>query len=228
MAIYLSASSIKDFIKCSQMVLYRVTKPFPVEKSKDMLLGEVMHSVIERGWRDRDTALTILEEQRNLHKLNKTDMGTLSFYTDIFFLNFRHLLYEEDSVEYQFKIPLHDNVYLVGKMDRISRGNVFDWKTGSKLPKTINNDVQCMIYDFAYREIFKKEPSSVCLAGLADGRLVPFSRNEFMYKELFTKVIPRMIKTMKNDAYERVGMFNHSCYRCQYKSGCLGNMEVSE
>ena len=111
-------------------------------------------------------------------------------------------------------------------MDRISNGNVYDWKTGGKLPKSLSNNVQCIIYDFAYRSIFNKSASSVCLASLADGRLVPFVRNELFYREVFERIIPRMIKTLRSDSFERTGMFNHSCFRCQFKQGCLGDVNV--
>jgi len=210
------------------MVEYRIKKPFPVVQTKEMILGSAVHSVFEKGWKDRDTALQVMKEEIEKYKMTKADANNLAFYTDIFFLNFRHMLYDDDQIEYSFKIPLHDNVFLVGKMDRISRGNIFDWKSGGKLPKSLSNDVQCMIYDFAYRSIFEKEPSSVCLVGLGEARLVPFVKNELFYRELFTKIIPRMVKTIKNESYEKLGMFNHSCFRCQYKNGCLGKAEVDE
>lgn len=228
MSIYISASSIKEFIQCPQKVLYRITKPFPVLESKEMVIGKAVHSIFEKGWTDREKALEVMKQEIDRYKLGKADATNLSFYVDLFFLNFRHMLHEDDQIEYSFKIPIQDNVFLVGKMDRISRGNIFDWKSGGKLPKSISNDVQCMIYDFAYRAIFNKEPSSVCLVGLGEGRLVPFTKNEVFYRELFTSIIPRMIKTIKSESYERLGMFNHGCFRCQYKQGCLGKVEVDE
>ena len=71
MSIYLSASSIADFIKCSKMVEYRIKKPFPEVKSREMILGTIMHSVIEKGWEDRDKALELLQTECDVHKLPK-------------------------------------------------------------------------------------------------------------------------------------------------------------
>jgi hypothetical protein len=226
MSIYLSASSIKDFISCSKKVEYRYKKPFPEVVSKAMLLGKIAHYIFEAGWKDRDLANSILVEQADKHKLLKADRTTLSFYIDMFFLNFQPALRDDDLIEHQFKIPLHDDVYLVGKIDRISNGNVYDWKTGSRVSKSLSNDIQCIVYDFAYRSLFNKTASGVCLGILAKGQLVPFVRDELYYREVFSNIIPRMIKTIKADNFERTGMFNHSCYWCQYKEGCLGNRKV--
>jgi hypothetical protein len=30
-----------------------------------------------------------------------------------------------------------------------------------------------------------------------------------------------MIKSIKHEEYGKLGMFNHSCFRCAYKEGCL-------
>ncbi len=222
MSIYLSASSIKDFIACPQKVLYRRTKPFPEVRSKAMIMGEIAHQAIEKGWRNRDTAYAIVKELCKENSLAKADRVSLEFYMDIFFLNFKGLLSETDLIEYNFKIGLYDDVFLVGKIDRISKGNLYDWKTGGKISNKLSNDVQCIIYEYAYKKIFNKEPASICLASLAKGELVPYSRDEMYIGELFGKIVPRMIKTIKNETYDKQGMFNHSCFNCPYRIGCLG------
>lgn len=222
MSIYLSASSIKDFISCPQKVLYRRTKPFPEVKSRAMIVGEIAHKAIEVGWSNKKLAYKVIEDGIEREGLSSKDRVDLQFYVDIFHLNFRHLLSKEDLVEYNFKISLYDDVFIVGKIDRISNGNLFDWKTGAKIATRLEGDVQCIIYDFAYRKIFGKEPASICLGALAKGELIPYRRDEFYVKELFDRVIPRMIKTIKNETYERLGIFNHSCFNCSYKLGCLG------
>ena len=225
MSIYLSASSIKDFIACPQKVLYRRTKPFPEVRSREMIMGEIAHSAIEQGWKSRERAYQVINYQYKKMGLNDKDRVSLEFYIDMFFLNFRDRLSDNDHIEYNFKFALHDDVFMVGKIDRISDGNLYDWKTGSRVPTKLGNDVQCIIYDFAYKKIFGKEANSICLAALATGELVPYVKSEMHTEQLFNKIIPRMIKTIKNESYEKLGMFNHSCFRCPYKQGCLGGTE---
>lgn len=226
MPIYLSASSVADFIRCPQKVLYRITKPFPEVPSREMLTGRAIHSVLERGWVDRDLALNILQEEKQRYKLTKAELTNLFYMVDLFFLNFKGYLKDDDKIEYSFKLPLYDDVFIVGKMDRISGNTVFDWKSG-RTSKNLSNDVQCMIYDYAYQELFGKTPS-VCIASLQEGTLIPYKKDKLYYSEVFDKIIPRMIKTLKNESYERLGMFNHSCFRCQYKQGCLGARDVMD
>lgn len=222
MPIYLSASSIADFIKCPQKVLYRVKKTVQEEKSKDMTIGIIAHYAIEKGWTHREKAYAIVAQEVKKEGLKKSDQTNLEFMMDIFFLNFQERLAPTDLIEHRFKIPLYDDVYIVGKMDRVSGGNLYDWKTSSKLPSKLGNDVQCIVYDWAYTKLFDKKPNSICVAGLSTGELVPYKADQFYTNELFNRVIPRMIKTVRHDEYERLGLFNHSCFRCPWKTGCLG------
>lgn len=221
MPVYLSASSIADFIDCPQKVLYRITKPFPEVKSVAMIKGTIAHYALEKGWNDRDRALHLVRQECKNEGLSKKDLTDLEFMVDIFFLNFRHLVKDTDLIEHNFKIPLHDDVFIVGKMDRISEGNLYDWKTGSKIPSRLSNNVQCIIYDWAFKKIFDREAKSINIASLAKGELVPYIKDDFYIKEVFNNIIPRMIRTIKNQSYERLGMFNHSCFMCPYKIGCL-------
>ncbi len=224
MSIYLSASSIADFIKCPQKVLYRRTKPFPEVRSRGMIMGEIAHKALEVGWKDRGIAYETINAMVKKEGLVAKDKVDLQFYVDLFFMNFRHLLREDDLIEYNFKFPIYDDIFLVGKIDRISNGNLFDWKTG-RVATRLSNDPQCIVYDYAYRKIFGKEPASLCLASLSSGELIPYRTDKLCVEELFSNVIPRMIKTIKTESYERLGMFNHSCFQCPYKLGCLGGKE---
>lgn len=222
MSIYLSASSISDFIKCPQKVLYRFTKPFPAKPSTEMIVGKVAHHAIERGWRDISVARNIIDEWVQKERLSKQEHTHLYNMIGTFFVNFKPLLGEKDQVEYMFKIPMYDDIFLVGKMDRISSGVIYDWKTSSRISKKLGSDPQCIIYNYAYKILFQEEPNGVFVASLSTGELVPYRANELATKELFGNIIPRMIRTVKNETYERLGIFNHACFRCQYKEGCLG------
>lgn len=225
MPIYLSASSIADYIKCPKRVFFRIHKPFPPILSREMVLGISMHHILERGWKTREKAYEILGEEKEKLKLTKKEHTDFSFMIDLFFLNFRGLLGDSDLIEYMFKLQLYDDVFLVGKMDRVSQGNVFDWKTGATA-KNLQGDVQCIIYDYAFNKLFGRPPSSVCIGALKQGQLVPYSKNDLYTNELFDAIIPKMIKTIKSENYEKLGLFSHGCFRCQFREGCIGATNV--
>lgn len=224
MPIYLSATSIADFVKCPQKVLYRLKKTVPEVLSKEMIMGRIVHTALERGWNNRERAYSIVNSEIKSTSLKKQDQTKMEFMLDLFFLNFRHLIKDNDLIEFKFKLPLYDDVFIVGKMDRISNGNLYDWKTGITANK-LGNDVQCIVYDWAYNKHFGHSPSSICIASLTNGQLIPYTRDSLANEELFDNIIPRMIRTIKHDLYERTGIFNHSCFRCVYKAGCLGTGE---
>jgi CRISPR/Cas system-associated exonuclease Cas4 (RecB family) len=224
MPVYLSASSISDFIKCPQKVLYRLKKTVPEIPNKDMITGKIIHFALEKGWDNRERANSIIEQECEREKLKKYDETRLKFMVDMFFLNFKHLVAESDFIEYRFKIPLYDDVFIVGKMDRISKGYVYDWKSGRVATK-LYNDVQCIIYEWAFQKLFQKDPNGVRVAALSTGELLYYNRDNLYVKEIFENIIPRMIRTVRHDSYERLGLFNHSCFRCPYKLGCLGGAE---
>jgi CRISPR/Cas system-associated exonuclease Cas4 (RecB family) len=225
MSIYLSASSIKDFIACPRKVMYRVKKTVEPISSTEMGMGTVVHKALELGWRTRDVAYAIMKDEAKKAGMKKADTYTMEFCLDMFFLNFRDLVREDDLIEWNFKLPLYDDVFIVGKVDRISNGNVFDWKTG-QTATNLSYDIQCIIYDWAYQKQFNKSASSICIGALKKGELIPYHKNSLYVDEVFNNIIPRMIRTIKNEWWEeRLGLFNHSCFRCPYRIGCLEKKE---
>lgn len=226
MPVFLSASSISDFIKCPRKVMYRVKKTVTVEESKEMKMGSTIHLAIEKGWRSRDEAYKILHTDGKQRGLAKADIYNMEFLIDMFFLNFQPRLRENDLIEHFFKVPLYDDVFVVGKMDRISEGEIYDWKSG-QTATNLAYDVQCILYDWAYKKEFGKSAKSICIASLKKGELIPYHRDDLYVDEVFNKIIPRMIRTIKNETWdERLGLFNHSCFRCPYKVGCLERENV--
>ena len=220
MPVYLSASSIADFVRCPQMVFYRINKPFPTSLTRESIMGEVVHKVVEKAWNDRSKATQLFAQLCRENRATQSEVTNYGFALDLFFLNFASQLTTEDTIEYSFKVPLYDDVFIVGKMDRISKGRIYDWKTGN-VSKNTSSNVQCIIYEYAYEALFKKKPDEVLIASLKDGQIYPYMRNEFYRKELFEGVIPAMIQSLRNNNFSRMGVFSNSCARCYYKSGCL-------
>lgn len=224
MSIYLSASSIKDFIRCSQKVKYRFSKEVTEIPSTEMTIGKIVHSIIEKAWNNPSIARQMIEDGIIDNNLSEEAYQRIDKYVEIFFSKFQYLLKDQDPVELNFKIPIFDGIFLVGKIDRIvNSGTIVDWKTGTIRSKKLSNDPQCMIYSFAYNKLYGAPPDNVYLASLSTGELIPYVENQAYVNELFRNIIPKMIKTVKDQSYEKSGMFNGSCFRCPYRVGCLKN-----
>lgn len=221
MPIYLSASSIKDFLECSKRFEFRTTHKEQEIQNDDMTVGTIVHYAIEKFWNDELSATQEIEQQLKFFNLPATSVGKARTSLETFFLNFRGLLSDDDLIEYSFKLPLEKDVFLVGKIDRISNGNIFDWKTTTTPPTDISKDIQFIIYQEAYRRLFKKEPIATYYGSLTTGKLIKLKSNLALTNLLFYDIIPAMTTQVKEKLFYKKGMFTNSCHRCVYKELCF-------
>jgi len=224
MPIFISATLIQDCLACPQKVYYRINKPEEAIKNDDMLVGSLVHETIEKYWDNKEFAISELEFQLNVFNLPEAKRQKAYSSLHGFFDYFRDFVSDGDEIEYRFKLPLEKNVFLIGKIDRISNGNLFEWKTSTSAPKSINSDIQFIVYAEVYRRIFKKEPSSVYYASLLSGKLIPLIYNKEITDHVFNKIIPSVIKAVKYNDYYRKGIFTNSCFGCPYKDICQGEL----
>ena len=118
---------------------------------------------------------------------------------------------------------MEEDVYLVGKMDRVVEpsGLVLDWKTSESPVSNINDDIQFLIYYYAYSRLYNHPPSLVAYVSLMKKRLINLDINRSSYTYLMDEIVPGMITQIRNNNYYRIGVFNRKCNRCQFKEICL-------
>lgn len=220
--IFISASLIKDYIKCSQMAYYRIFEPELKVSNKDMIVGDIVHKVIEKAWQDKDVALNLAKAMWDKQGVDKVGQQSIEHYVHTFFENFKPLVSKGDSIEKFFKVKLYDDVFLVGKFDRITRELVIDWKAESNPRKSIDNDPQFIIYDLAYNLIYGKKSQGIYYASLKDGKLVRYNESKQHVETIIEKIIPCYVDDIRNKKFIKTGLFNGSCYRCPFKIPCLG------
>jgi len=218
---FISASLLNDYISCNFKAFYRIFAKREAAPSKYMSIGTIVHAAIEKFSSDEEKAVSFVYKQ-SVPGLYKKDYTTAEDCVRSYFDNFAKFMTEDDEIEKQFKTKLYDDVYLVGKFDRISRGIIYDWKTTTKVPSSLSSDPQFIVYHDAYKRIYGKPANAVFFASLSEGRLVPYEHSEFHHKELFEKVVPQLIKDIKNKVFFREGIFRKGvCYGCSYKVDCL-------
>lgn len=228
--IFVSASAVKDYISCSQKVYYRIFEPELKVSNREMIIGDVVHKTIEKAWKNLDVALNLGQTLGKNANVDLVGLQSIEHFIHTFFERFIPLLTDEDKVEKFFKVKMQDDVYLVGKFDRITRGLVIDWKTDSNVPKNISNYPQFIIYDLAYKLIYNKPAEGIYFASLKSGDLIRYNESKEHTKTLLEDIIPNYIETIRKKEFIKQGLFTGQCYRCPFKIPCLGekNELVSE
>lgn len=225
MAIYVSASSLNDFISCSQKVNYRLFGKEKEVPSKEARIGSITHKVIEQKWNDLNQALELANTLSRQEGLDSLSNNMIESFVHTYFENFKQHLSEKDLIEHKFKIKIDKDVFLVGVMDRVSNGNVFDWKTSKTTPTRLDNNVQFIIYNMAYNRVFNSSPAGLYLASLREGKMVRYVESKLHTDILLNNIIPDFINTVRKKDFIKTGVFNGSCYYCPYRKSCLSEGE---
>ena len=213
---------IKDFLMCNKKVYYRINHPELQISDRDMEVGNIVHKAIELYWDNQEKAKEHINQSLNMTLPNdKSALKRAEDCMQTFFHVFRQHLSKEDEIEKKFKIPWGKDVFVVGKMDRVSSGCVFDWKTAGRPSTDTSKDVQFILYDWAYRSLYKSSPVAVYYAALATGGLVMYKRDRVAETALFGEVIPQLISAIKTKDYVPNGVFRRACYKCPYAESCL-------
>lgn len=229
MAIHVSASSLADYISCSQKVYYRIFKTEEgVEEvpSREMLMGSITHKVLEKAWQNEEIALNLGKSLCDKEGIDAVGKSSVEHFIHTFFQVFGRMVNDGDMIEKRFKVKLYDDVYLVGVFDRITRGTVIDWKTNAKPPKNIDGNIQFILYDLAYNILYNKKAEGLYLAALKDGSLVRYKESKQHSEVLIHQVIPDFVEAVRKKSFVKTGLFNGACYRCPYKIVCLGEKDV--
>jgi hypothetical protein len=224
--IFVSASALRDFVICNYRTYFRLFEPGEAVQSKEMLMGSITHKVIEKAWKNLDVALNLGHTLCIKENLDLPSQQAVEHFIHTFFERFKVMLRDDDAIEKRFKVKLKDDVYLVGVFDRVSKETIIDWKTNANPPKKIDNDIQFIIYDYAYELLYGRRPAGLYLAALKDGSLVKYRESPEHHMALISDVIPNFVETIKKKNFIKTGLFTGACYRCPYKIPCLGERNV--
>lgn len=222
MDLHLSATSIKDFLVCNQRYYYRINYPEESSTNEDMEVGTGIHKLVEVHALDENFMKLAEEASKRFTAKKYADkyfQCAYNFYHDPFI---HQIISKDDLVEKSFKIKIAEDVYIVGKMDRVTEdGVVIDWKTSKNTPKSIDDDIQFLVYYWAYHKLFSKRPAIVMHYNLYNGEYVTLKITD-KYNTLFDEVIPGIIRQIKSGNYYKSGIYTGGCYMCNFKQFCLG------
>ena len=211
--INISASLVKDYLACSKKVSFRRSGEGIAVQTPDMLVGNIVHKLIEDGVDDYEKYIEATNLDRSKKQKAKICMSN-------YHLNYRMLTSPTDDVEKFFKYPFSRGVNIVGKFDRVLLdGVIIDWKSGNP-PTSIDTDIQFLMYYEAYKHIHGKEPNSVFGIFLLKNKMLKYNHNSFFKKVVYDDIIPNIVQSIKSGKFYREGIFKNICHNCAYKDYC--------
>jgi CRISPR/Cas system-associated exonuclease Cas4 (RecB family) len=230
--LYLSASSISDFYRCPMSYHYRVNNKESAILSDDLILGQVIHTAVEK-YDDFYSAFEFADaEWKNKtgarysvpRKPPKSIKKLIKGYFDIMDEVKGTADYVQMEKEHFFRFKYRSDIMLVGKIDLMANGCIFDWKTSPAPPSNyVLYDPQFTIYWLAYRQLFKRDPEKIYYGWLYGGRLYEVPMDEALLKNL-DLILDRMAEICYN-MENTVRLMGYQCSRCMYRGICYSELE---
>lgn len=219
--LYISQSAIKDFLACKKRYYYRLNYKSESIPTQEMFLGTLVHKLLEDVSDDFLKAVDEVARLVQVHNLNEKDGNVLRHSIQGFYDSFKHLVTPHDEKEVMFSIPYEKNVYLTGKFDRVTPSHmVIDWKSGKYVPFTLANDVQSIMYHYAYKQIHGVTPTIV-VGYLRANKMSTYLEDAVYVDTLFNEVLPDMLESISRGEFPHTGYFTNSCRRCSFREFCL-------
>lgn len=223
----LNATNIMDYLVCPARFKYRSILKVKEDlvESEELLFGKEMHNVLElfpEKWDSIDVAF-----KRYADRFNNSE----KFYNQlsIFDTHFKWILGKNDLREMPFAIRVKDADFsITGRFDRITEnGIIIDWKTGD-IKNDLSFNLQAIIYNFAYKNIFGREPKDIFFCSLKNGKIASYSQSkntEILEKTIIEKIIP---KIQEDKIFINAGLFNNACDFCLYRITCHREIGIYE
>lgn len=188
----ISASKLKTYKTCARQYYYKYMLPYHERPADDKnvaaLLGTALHRAIELKYRNGDSPTAVFQnvmsetldewERKNL-KINAASYFTQAQKVGKDILkSFDWDKFNPIELEYAFTLPFPDNrnplVNITGYIDLIdTSGIVVDHKSASQAPiqDELDNDVQFLIYAWAYQQLYHTQPKKVIWNHLRTAKL---------------------------------------------------------
>lgn len=227
--ITLSASKIKTYQLCPRRYWYRYILNKEEPQTPYTILGSSVHKAIELGYQRQEEPTALFTEVW-LEKIKEHQMTPeWKFYNDGFEMVRRYSFKTPPIVsEKEFRLPYPSDFpvcELHGFIDQIFEdGTLIDLKTSGKKPtkKQLADDVQFIIYAWAYEQLFGKKPTKVLWHHLRTGDMI---EADVVDKDIFP-LIMRILSYTEDMQYSR--KITRLCDYCAFRKECLGDGDVSE
>lgn len=133
-----------------------------------------------------------------------------------------------NKIEHFFRLPWEhwngdEEVQILGKIDRISDEDVYDWKTGTRRPAYNQlQDIQFYFYEWAYEKEFGQRPTNIYYGLLQTAELIKVE----MKDELRSNLITLTNYVLDNLNREKCRNIGYQCGSCFYKDTCFSEIDI--
>lgn len=222
-----SATALKDYLECEQRFWYRVHMPEKAVVSVHVVFGRIIHEAFEK-FDEYQPALEWSKSEWDKEYTHAFAEGTtkppksFSKHLSNYYEKIKPSLPKDTyEVEKFFRLPWEDGVQLVGKIDLLGAGNVYDWKTGRRPPNKYEiQSIQFYIYEWAYEQMYGSRPN-VWYGYLEGGTLIPVPMKDTLREQL-SYVINRCTNSVNLKPFRNTG---YQCGNCFYRDTCFAEMD---
>ncbi len=143
-----SVNQLKTWSRCKKKYfLDYVNKLHWPTDSKNFQLGQDVHKLLDYHSRQLDCTGIVASARQDVKSAWKLLMDDPIVHLPVL------------GNEWGFEVPMRDNHWLIGRVDRISKDGdnilVIDWKTGTAVPKNPEDDWQTRVYLYSVYEAQK-------------------------------------------------------------------------
>jgi CRISPR/Cas system-associated exonuclease Cas4 (RecB family) len=225
--IHISATSLNKFVVCPAKLYYSLYGEFEAGiPTREMSIGSLIHEMIEKFWYDKQLAYKKLPKYMAEFNLDVGDTEEVINYLEVFYNKFAPICTPDDQIERRFEVKYNDNALIVGRYDRIIGDVIIDWKTGRTPPKSIDNDIQFLLYYSVYKKFAGRLPAKVIYASLTSGDMIHLNPNQDKIDVLYSDIIPAYLRAISKNEFPRMGLFRSACYKCEFREACLNELSV--
>lgn len=226
----LSASKLKTYSMCSKKYWYEYVQKEEKKGSPSMALGTAVHKTIERVYREHidpvptflaalDTEIETRQIEDDISRQRNDGIKMVTNY------KYDKRVPEEIELKFLLNFPnqAHPLCQIVGYIDQVYDWGFVDLKTSSRKPLggVLDNDIQFIIYDWAFTELFGYEARDKLWHHLRTG--------EDLYADTTGKldnavrIIERIMDSEMTGVYDKT--IGDNCRLCDYRKPCLGRSD---
>lgn len=225
--IFISASLIKDYLVCQNRAHYRMNNSDQSESTNSMAIGSAVHESVEKCWDNEVDAIELAHTLIDKYNITENPQKVFSSINNFFKLYPPNTFSKDDEIEVFFKIPYKEDITWVGKIDRIHNNCIYDWKTSKNPPKSLDKDIQFIMYYLAYKMAWGKPPDKVIYASLTFQKEYLFKPKPEVLEKFELETIPEVIAGIRAKQQERNGLEKYRvCDYCSFRRYCFSEMEV--